>query len=120
MIQRRTPLKRTPLKRKFYRIPKRSKSPVRIARQKLYEDAREQKAHEVAAEQQKVSLGHEDIKLLHCEWGRCRALNPDCHHVAGRTGTNLFDKDKLRFLCRKHHQVVHHNPAAARERGFMQ
>ncbi len=118
MLRRNTPLRRTPLKRKFYRIPKVSKSPVRKLRQKLYEEAVAELRVEVASAQQGVP--DPVVELLHCQWPGCVGRPPDVHHTHGRTGTNLYDKKKLKFVCRRHHTLIHHDPKAARAKGFMQ
>jgi hypothetical protein len=115
---KRTPIiRRTPLKRSQKPIPKRSKSPVRLARLALYEQAKaEAKATLMHIQRVAAWTGGPDPL---CEWPGCISIGTDCHHTHGRTGTNLYDKTKLRFLCRRHHQEVHHDPKAARALGLI-
>ncbi len=113
---KRTPLppRRTPLARSTKPIPKRSKSPVRAERLRLYEDARGEARQELCWKQ-----GIRSWDEPRCEWPECRSEGTDCHHTHGRAGSNLYDKTKLRFLCRRHHQQAHHDPKAARALGLI-
>lgn len=112
-------IRRTPLKRSSKPIPKRSKSPRRLERLALYEQAKWDALGILASKQTPAALTG-IIYTIHCEWPGCRVTDVDCHHTHGRTGPNLYDKTKLRFLCRAHHQQVHHDPKAARALGFLQ
>ncbi len=105
-------IRRTPLARSTKPIKKRSNSPVRAERQRLYEQARSEAAIALQAKQGKP--------FMVCEWPDCNHLASDCHHVAGRRGPNLFDKSKLRFVCRSCHIKIHHDPKAARKLGLIQ
>ena len=111
--------RRTPLKRSTKPIPKRSKSPVRAERLRLYEQAKWAALNALASKQTPNPILYERYEI-HCEWPGCLTTDVDCHHTHGRTGSNLYDKTKLKFLCRRHHQQVHHDPKFARTLGLIQ
>lgn len=120
---KRTPIiRRTPLARSRKPIPKRSKSPVRLERLRLYGEAREEARLTLICLQ--LGIGPVEAALCHvhprCEWPECQSPGIDPHHTHGRRGANLYDKTKLRFLCRAHHEQVHHDPKAARALGLLQ
>ncbi len=115
MIRRYTPLKRgtkklkssgKPLARSGRLSAKRKQpSPVLVERDRLYREA----LAEIRAE-----------RGPGCEVPRCRRLHTDPHHTHGRHGSNLYDKTKIKMVCRKCHDQLHHDPAWGREIGFMQ
>ena len=106
----------TPLKRSRKPIPKRSKSPVRAERMRLYAEAREKAK---AAAIQRMGRSYTNYDEPFCEYPGCNKSGVDPHHTHGRTGTNLYDVTKIKFLCRHHHNLAHHDPKSARALGLM-
>ncbi len=112
---KRTPIiRRTPLKRSQKPIPKQSKSPVRAERMRLYEIAKDEARLELLTAQ-----GLSMFDIPRCQWPGCKGDAVDPHHTHGRRGTNLYDKSKIKFLCRRHHNQTHHDPKAARALGLI-
>lgn len=117
--QRQAIARRTPLARSTKPLPARSKSPARLARLKLFAEARE-RARILLCAKQGMAGTSALVTEPFCEWPGCNHPGTDCHHTHGRRGPNLYDETKLRFVCRAHHQHIHHDPKAARALGFLQ
>lgn len=115
-MKRYTPItRRTPLRRSQKPMPKRSKSPVRAERLRLYAVAKAEAKTDLKRRQEIDPA----MDYVLCEWPGCNEFGTDPHHTHGRRGPNLYDKTKLRFLCRAHHIQVHHDPKAARGMGLI-
>lgn len=94
-------LKRTPLKKKFYRIPKVSEK--RKEENKIY------------FEQREIFL-KEHPK---CECGQpgCRRKATEVHHSAGRSGSNFLDVSTWKAVARVCHRFLEENPVEAKKLG---
>jgi hypothetical protein len=55
-----------------------------------------------------------------CHFGGCtRPAEPNPHHSRGRIGKLLNAVEFWRAVCVSHHNLIHSNPALAREMGFL-
>lgn len=43
----------------------------------------------------------------------------DIHHMSGRSGDSLYDKQTFLFISRKAHSWIHDNPKQAEEHGWL-
>lgn len=95
MIQRRTPLKRTALKR--------SQKPIRRVSKRR---AKQLRVYSVVCA---------EYKAAHPICEKCREKpTDDVHHKAGRIGEKLNDKTQFIAVCRTCHDEIHQNPNKAR------
>lgn len=53
-----------------------------------------------------------------CEFPGCEVENVTLHHMAGRIGDRLTNKEYFKSLCWVHHQWVEENPAEAKMMGL--
>lgn len=96
-----TPIKRTPIKKKFYRIPKVSKK-------------REIENEEYFAKREVFLKEH-----TRCECGRlgCNRKATEVHHSAGRVGKNFLDISTWKAMSRPCHRWAELNPKEAKDAG---
>lgn len=92
---------------------RKSPSPVLQAREDAYRQAKVELLAEVAQRQ------GVDVTCVHCEVPGCTRGWDDYHHTHGRHGTDLYDKTRLRLVCRRCHDKIHADPAWARSIGFL-
>lgn len=113
----------TPKKKGRTRIKSRSNRPSAVERQKLYREALAKRMEMVSAEQQGVPVGEGNPMRIHCEFcfkrGKLHGWD-DPHHTAGRRGTNMYDPNKLRLICRRIHNKVHRDPQWGKEVGLLE
>lgn len=94
------PLKRTPLVRKGK--PIRKVSDKRVKELRVYEKEKAEYFAEYST----------------CEFPGCEVENISLHHMAGRIGDRLTNKEYFKSLCWVHHQWVEENPAEAKMMGL--
>lgn len=99
MIQRRTPLKRTAMKRNRSPIRKRSKKGA--SQDRIYTKLKKQLLEE-----------HPVCQV--CDTKRAT----DCHHTKGR-GVNFLNYPSFKAVCRSCHDRIHQNPSWARANGLL-
>ena len=111
MRQNSKPLKKTPLKKKAYKL-KRQSTP--IAKKSKKQSARDAKYMKARSEFLKVS-GNEicQIILQH----ECTIIATDVHHRKGKVGDLYWDKKEFRSACRNGHNAVHDFPEEAYKTG---
>jgi len=103
---KRTPLRRTPLKRAGK--PIKSRSP-----KKADDDARYRVAK---AEYQRE---HPRCEMPRCSRSILRGDVIDLHHKAGRNGPLLYCKKYFSSLCRNHHNYIKEHMSWARANGWI-
>lgn len=65
-----------------------------------------------------VTIGMVDSKQIVTSVG-CTHRATQIHHIKGRYGTLLVDKNNLMLLCPEHHAWIHDNAKEARKRGLL-
>ena len=116
MIQRRQPIKRTPLVRK-------PKARAYIARKPI-------KARGRKAERESAALDAFRAGLAKRSGGRCEGRTPACqsgahagsdpHHIEpSDRDFGVHDIERGKYLCRPAHRWVHEHPALAKARGLL-
>lgn len=54
-----------------------------------------------------------------CEWPGCTKRAVDAHHTEGKDGEKLLDEEKLKALCRRHHNWCKEKPELAEKVGMI-
>lgn len=100
-LKKKYALKRSPLKKKFYRIPK-------VSEKRKTENEKYFKLRQVFLKEHP-----------RCECGRpgCRRKSTEIHHSAGRSGSNFLDVSTWRAVARVCHRWAEENPEAAKLAG---
>lgn len=109
-----------PKKKARTRIRSKPKSHSAIVREQAYRAAVRLREFKVAAIQQGVPEKEADTAIVYCEfcWPKKLHVYDDPHHTAGRYGTNMYDVEKLRLICRRIHNKVHADPKWAESVGL--
>ena len=111
MIQRRKPLRRTPLKRKFYQI---KRTPIK---KKFYQLKKRTLSR---AQQWKIYGENREVYLAEhpvCECG-CGRQAEQIHHKKGKIGKLLYDKKFFMAVADYCHKLIEAKPAWAKKMGY--
>lgn len=54
-----------------------------------------------------------------CEFESCHYHSRDVHHMQGRGGSNYLDETTWMAICRLHHNLIHDFPNKARKLGYL-
>ena len=95
------PLKRTRLKKKVYKIARRSKKRVK------------QETQYYTIDRPQFLSDHPN-----CEFEGCGREASEIHHMKGKIEELLNNRKYFLAVCRDHHTWIENNPEEAKERGY--